>query len=395
MKFRRILSALMSFAALTLVGCGGGGGGGISGTGAAIGTLHLSIGDAPSCGYDSVNITVQKVRVHQSSAATDGDAGWSEIVLAPAKRVDLLALTNGVLAELGQTQLPAGKYTQLRLVLAANDATHPFANSVVPTGGSEVALTTPSGQQSGIKANVDIDVAANQLADFVIDFDACKSIVKAGASGKYLLKPVIQVVPLLVSGVAGFVHSSLLVAGAGISLQQSGVPVKSTVADSRGSFLLQPVAPGSYDLVITAPGRATAVVTGVPVAMNIVTPVNTELTAINPPTSDSGTLDGAVTTGAASIDATVSAVQGLTGGPTIMVADGPVDATTGAYAYSLAIAPPVVAPYAVLPAALMFTADTAAAGRFTVRAIAGGVTKSVGPLTLTSGAAIHTDFTFP
>ena len=47
----------------------------------------------------------------------------------------------------GQTQLPAGKYTQLRLVLAANDATHPFANSVVPSGGSEVALTTPSGQQ--------------------------------------------------------------------------------------------------------------------------------------------------------------------------------------------------------------------------------------------------------
>jgi hypothetical protein len=186
-----------------------------------------------------------------------------------------------------------------------------------------------------------------------------------------------------------------LVAGAGISLQQAGVPVKSTVADSRGSFLLQPVAPGSYDLVITAPGRATAVVTGVPVAMNIVTTVNTELTAINPLTSDSGTLDGAVTTGAASIDATVSAVQGLTGGSTIMVADGPVDATTGAYAYSLAIAPPVVAPYVVLPAVLMFTADTAAAGRFTLRAIAGGVTKSVGPLTLTSGAAIHTDFTFP
>ncbi len=393
MKFRCILSALMSFAALTLVSCGGGGGGGISGTGAAMGTLHLSIGDAPSCGYDAVNITVQKVRVHQSSAAADGDAGWSEIVLAPAKRVDLLALTNGVLAELGQTQLPAGKYTQLRLVLAANDATHPFANSVVPSGGSEVALTTPSGQQSGIKANIDIEVASNQLADFVIDFDACKSIVKAGNSGKYLLKPVIQVVPHFVSGVAGFVHSSLLVAGAGISLQQAGVPVKSTVADSRGFFLLQPVAPGSYDIVISAPGRATAVVTGVPVAMNIVTTVNTELTAINPPTSDSGTLDGAVTTGAASIDATVSAVQGLTGGSTIMVADGPVDATTGGYAYVLAIAPPVVAPYAVLT--LVFKADTAVAGRFTLKAIAGGVTKSVGPLTLTSGATIHTDFTFP
>ena len=78
-----------------------------------------------------------------------------------------------------------------------------------------------------------------------------------------------------------------------------------------------------------------------------------------------------------------------------MVADGPVDATTGGYAYLLAIAPPVVAPYAVLPATLVFTPDTAVAGRFTLKAIAGGVSKSVGPLTLTSGAAIQTDFTFP
>jgi hypothetical protein len=355
----------------------------------------LSLADAPACGYDAVNITVQKVRVHQSSTAADGDAGWSEIVLTPTRRVDLLALTNGVLAELGQTQLPAGKYTQLRLVLASNDAAHPFANSVVPTGGSEVALTTPSGQQSGIKANIDIEIAANQLADFVVDFDACKSIVKAGNSGKYLLKPVIQVVPHFVSGVAGFVHTSLLSAGTGISLQQAGVAVKSTVADGSGFFLLQPIAPGSYDLVITAPGRATAVVTGVPVVMDIVTTVNTNLTAINPPASGFGTLDGAVATGAASIDATVSAWQGLAGGTTITVADGPVDATTGAYAYVLTIAPPVVASYAVLPATLMFVADTAAAGRFALKATAGGASKSAGPLTLAAGATIHTNFTFP
>jgi hypothetical protein len=393
MNIRRILSMLMSFTALALAGCGGSGG--ISGTGAPEGSLRLSLTDAPSCGYDAVNITVQKVRVHQSSSAADGDAGWSEIVLAPAKRFDLLTLTNGVLAELGQTQLPAGKYTQLRLVLAANDAAHPFANSVVPTGGSEVALTTPSGQQSGLKANVDIEIAAGQLADFVIDFDACKSIVKAGNSGKYQLKPVIQVVPRFVSGVAGFVHASLLSAGTGISLQQAGVAVKSTVADGNGFFLLQPVAPGNYDIVITAPGRATAVVTGVPVVMDIVTTVNTNLTAINPPGSGFGTLDGAVATGAASIDATVSAWQALAGGTTITVADGPVDASTGAYAYVLSVAPPVVAPYAPLPATLIFVANTAAAGRFALKATAGGASKSAGPLTLVAGATIQTNFTFP
>ena len=56
--------------------------------------------------------------MHRDSNAGDGDSGWSEIVLDPARKVDLLELTNGLLDELGEMPLPAGKYTQLRLVLA-------------------------------------------------------------------------------------------------------------------------------------------------------------------------------------------------------------------------------------------------------------------------------------
>jgi hypothetical protein len=394
MKFRHILSACVSFAALTLASCGGGGAGGISGTGAA-GTLRLSLSDAPSCGYDAVNITVEKVRVHQDANAGTNDAGWSEIALSPAMRVDLLTLTNGVLAELGQTQLPAGHYTQLRLVLAANDAGHPFANSVIPTGGGEVALTTPSAQQSGIKANINIDVAANQLADFVIDFDACKSVVKAGNSGKYLLKPVISVIPNFVSGVSGVVDLSLLSPSTGISLQSAtGDVVKSTVADSNGAFLLQPVAAGTYNLVITSPNHATAVVTGVVVVTDTVTTVSSMSNKINPPASDSGTLTGAVTTAVTPIDASVAALQALTGGGTITVADAPADATTGVYSHVLATAAPVVAPAATT---LTFAADPAAAGRFTLKATSNGVAKTAAtvPPTLTAGTTITTNFSFP
>ena len=57
---------------------------------------------------------------HTSGSASDTDGGWSEVVLATPTQVDLLTLTNGLLQELGQTALPTGKYTQLRLVLAAN-----------------------------------------------------------------------------------------------------------------------------------------------------------------------------------------------------------------------------------------------------------------------------------
>ncbi|MGH7463390.1 MAG: DUF4382 domain-containing protein, partial [Longimicrobiales bacterium] len=88
-----------------LVACGGGGGG------AADGTLRVALTDAPSCGYDHVFVTVEKVRVHQSSTASDADSGWREILVSPARRIDLLTLTNGVLTELGSTPLPAGNYS--------------------------------------------------------------------------------------------------------------------------------------------------------------------------------------------------------------------------------------------------------------------------------------------
>ncbi|MDG0834974.1 DUF4382 domain-containing protein [Roseateles saccharophilus] len=44
----------------------------------------------------------------------------------------LLALTNGVLSELGQASLPTGHYTQMRLVLAAND-NRPRLNRLTPS----------------------------------------------------------------------------------------------------------------------------------------------------------------------------------------------------------------------------------------------------------------------
>src|SRR5450759_1277375 len=127
-----------------LAGCGGGGGG--SG-GSATGTLSVSLTDAPACGFDAVNVTVIKVRVHQSSSASDTDAGWTDITLNPARKINLLNLTNGVLDKLGETPLSAGHYTQLRLVL---DTSVALFNSVVPStpGGVETALVTPSGSQS-------------------------------------------------------------------------------------------------------------------------------------------------------------------------------------------------------------------------------------------------------
>src|SRR5438094_584035 len=83
-------------------------------------------------------------------------------------------------------------------------------------------------------------------------FDAVKSVVRAGNSGNYLLKPVISVTPRFISGVSGFVATTLANGNTTVSLEQAGVVIKSTSPDSSGNFLLQPVSPGTYDLVLTA-----------------------------------------------------------------------------------------------------------------------------------------------
>lgn len=383
--FQNLKLALGGLLVAGLAACGGGGGGS-----ADSGTLRLALTDAPACGYDAVNVTIEKVRVHQSSSASDTDGGWAEVVLNPARRVDLLNLQNGVLEELGQTPLPAGKYTQLRLVLADNTGANPLTNSVVLTSDkTEAALKTPSGQQSGVKTNINIDIAANQMADFVLDFDACKSVVVAGGSGQYLLKPVVSVIPRFVSGVAGFVDATLANGNTSLSLQQSGVVIKATTPDSTGKFLLQPVAPGSYTLVLTAPGRTTAVVTNVAVVADTVTSVNASGTSFNPPASASGTVAGT-----APLETLVRVLQPLTAGPTVEVAGRFVD-NSGNYSYPLVVNAPLVAPFVAAPGVLVFVADTAAAGKYTLSASLNGVIKTVVLAPLASGAMITTPITFP
>lgn len=386
MNILQSLKCTIGAALLTgLAACGGGG----DSTGS--GTLRLALTDAPSCGYDSVHVTVSKVRVHQSSGASDADAGWSEIVLNPAQRVDLLSLTNGVLMELGQIPLPTGKYTQMRLVLADNSASQPLANAVWPTGGNEVALKTPSGQQSGVKTNINIDIAENKMADFVLDFDACKSVVKAGGSGQYLLKPVVTVIPRYVSGVQGYVDPALGAGATQVSLQLNGTIVKATVPDSTGKFLLQPVAPGNYTLVMAAPGRTTTVVTGVPVVAETVTPVASVALPISLAGSGSATV-----TGTAPADTLVRALQPLTAGGNVEIDGKYVNSVTGAYAFSLPVNAPLVGVYAAAPAPLVFAADTPAAGRYILRASLQGFTDKQTVLpALTAGGSTTANFTFP
>lgn len=384
-NYSKSLIGLMGLLLIGLVaGCGSGGDGGGAAT-AQPGTLGVSLTDAPACGYDEVNVTVSKVRVHQSSSADDNTAGWTDITLNPPRKINLLTLNdptqlNGALESLGETPLAVGRYTQLRLVLVPNNGSSPPNNSVVLSGiPGEIALETPSAIQSGIKLIHQFDVASGQRVDLLLDFDACKSIVKTG-NGKYILKPVIKVIPFVLNGIEGFVATSLFVnqANVSVSAQVNGEIVRATVPNTvTGKFFLARLVPGSYDVVIAADGHATAVISGVPVQTDTsITPISTSAVPFSLQPSTSQSIGGTVTLNPADDDGTVvvAAKQTLIPGPTVTVKSQVATVLNAAppigdYGYNLTlpIGAPSLAAYGALPITPTAAAQSTVAKMYTLQ----------------------------
>jgi len=337
------LAAAGIFSALAMIGCGGsdpapGPATPPAAPPGATGTLRVAMTDAPACGFDHVYITVDRIRVHASSAASDTDTGWSEVVVNPAQLIDLLALTNGALFELGQAPLAAGSYSQVRLVLRANGAGPP-ANAVVLTASTtEISLDTPSATQSGLKLIHPFTVQPGDLVDLVLDFDACRSVVRRGNSGGYNLKPVIAVIPRTTTGIVGAVDPNIV--GVSVTAQKQGAVVRSTSPNSNGDFVLSGLDPAlsPYEVVLTADQRATAVITTVPVTAGATTRVSTSAAPFTFASSATGSVAGAVLPVEAS--ASVRALQAVGSVPKVEVAHVNADALTGSYTLSLPIEAP-------------------------------------------------------
>lgn len=340
-------------AAAILAACGGGGGGDVP-----QGTLKMSMTDAPAC-YKSVVVTVEEVRVHQSGSAGEGEGGWQVIVPPNGPvEVDLMTLTNGNLEPLGATEVNAGTYNQLRLVLSSETN----ANRVVLNDNTTHALVTPSAAQSGLKIQGTFTVAADATTDMLLDFDACTSIVKAGrVPVKYILKPVIRLSTKPTGSISGQVTTTMTLSETSVSAQLNGEILRSTVPASDGTFKLAYLAPGSYTVVITSTDRTTGVVSSVPVGTT-----TTSLPGyIAMPTSVVNTVTGTVTTGDPKVLATVTASQAVSTG-TIQVLTVPVDYDLHTYTMTLPASDPLRAPYS--SSALTFNADTTASGKYTLTA---------------------------
>lgn len=359
-----------------------------------MGTLRVALTDAPRCrvGNDDLEhvfVTVERVRVHESSADDPPASGWRDVVVvdpvtgSPGHKIDLLELTNGRLEELGTLPLPAGIYSQVRLVLRSNQGSS-VANSLVLAGQTtEIPLRTPSAAQSGLKIIHPFTVQPNTLVDLVIDFDACRSIVRLGkGNGGYLLKPILTAHQRIVAAIIGFVDPAI--ANVTVSAQKDGTVIRSTIPESNGKFILAFLDPtmGPYDVVVTSPARGTSVVGGIPVSTtNSIVELSTSarpipLPAAATPTASrtaSGTLGpvGARDTGV------VRAVQAVGAAvPTVEIATDNVDGTTGVYSMTLPVASPLFAPFSTtLPLVFAVPASPPADFSYKLEATAVGYVK--------------------
>lgn len=192
-RFRKVIVlagvALLAAAAIAqLPGCGGGGGS------TASGTLRVGLTDAQSDAFQSVVVAIREIRVVPAGMenAQDGDPGLPVVAtFATPHTVDILTLRFQQ-DILGTITLPAGSYSQVRLILAPNppgQGSDPVNYLTLKSDPAvKIPLTTPSAQQSGLKVVGRFTVKPGVINAILLDFDPNTAIVARG-NGAYNLKP--------------------------------------------------------------------------------------------------------------------------------------------------------------------------------------------------------------
>src|SRR5690349_4650863 len=120
--------------------------------------LQVWLTDAPG-DYEEVNIDIQGVEIHSSES--DNGKGWKSLDVKSGV-YNLLELTNGLDTLIGELVLPAGKVSQIRLVLGDDNS--------IKVGGQVYDLSTPSAQQSGLKLQVHETLAEGVTYKILLDF---------------------------------------------------------------------------------------------------------------------------------------------------------------------------------------------------------------------------------
>jgi len=137
------------------------------------GTLYVYVRDAPA-EWKQLNVVFSDIQVHRANAGNE--SGWIHLPLS-SPTIDFVALAN-LSRLLALDRAPAGKYTQLRIVINSVDG--------ILNDGTPVTLLVPSGE---LKTTTPFDVPGSGAVSITLDFDLASSIHSAG--GKWIFRPVL------------------------------------------------------------------------------------------------------------------------------------------------------------------------------------------------------------
>lgn len=199
------------------------------------GKLSILLTDAPAV-YDSVIITFSEISAH-----IDND--WVTVRQDPI-RVNLLEWSNGQTFVLGSSDVPAGKYTQIRVKIDSSEIG--FDGLVYP-------LEVPSGAKTGLKLGPQFTISEGSTYELVMDFDVNRSIVIMGSVKHpkgYKLKPRIRISDKALTGsISGTIlnHEDMPISYA---INGTDTLTSTRVDPTDGSFVLSFLPENSYKVVV-------------------------------------------------------------------------------------------------------------------------------------------------
>lgn len=293
---RALHGVLVAAALLGVTGCGGG-----SDAGSA--QMKLAVADAPVDGAQAVVVKFTGVEL-------TGNSGTPVTInFAQPKTIDLLKDGGTASAVLFNQPIPAGNYSQIRLMVVADG--DPGNSYITLSDGTMHGLQVPSGSETGYKLVSGFAVPSSGVVDYTIDFDLRKDLTcPAGQSPVCFLKPADRLIDnTAVGNIQGVVSNTLVPNGCspGVYLYSGTVtapkdmnssgpstdtslPISSKVpvANSQPPYYYQFtfLAPGTYTVAFTCqaaaddPDKADSAVTfspvntGVSVTANMTTTVD-------------------------------------------------------------------------------------------------------------------------